>query len=670
MVEEWGNDNQEEEGLMDPDAHEEAAGEGYEEGAHEGEGEEEGVAAAGEEGEEEGGDGGVDGEEYGETTVEGDVEGDGLEGVEGEGEGDVEGEGGAEGEGGEGEGGEGEGEGEGMEAGGEEGGEAEEGEYAPEGDEVANGGEEVEGDGADEYQEHEDAGVQEEGEEAGVQEEGEAQEEGETGEIGGEEQEGTEGEAEADEDQVPQDFEDDDAFDVDAEAAAQEAEPAKKKRRRLLKKGGGDEEGGEGEEDGAVKPKRRKPSGDDGGEGRKTPRASKEGGAEGSRRGKGKGAGSSGKGIVGKMKGDERTPMKGRDEMLAFVAGDEEDVEGEKTKEDETFINDEGADPALTAYYGSDEERGSVGDAPQAEEAEEDDGEIDRLFKKGKKRKSQLTSEEKRSEIGLLCEETIARFKKAFDKDCDNNRMGLPAIEKLKMLPYMKEMMRKKPLQSELIQRGVLTELKNWLEPLPDSSLPNTNIRTAILEILAELPIDANQFDHKMQLKKGLGKSVMFLARMPDETPYNRKLARELVDTWSRPIFQKSTNYAMLKDDEYDEDRPPPPRRPRYKQEEEPQRPQAQRRGDELELDAPSNEPKPGDKDYRWHASRPTPMILDFVHRPKSRVSEQELANKKTAKDDPRYQMNRKLQKMAVPKKKNARAEKVSVEGRGLIKYI
>lgn len=47
----------------------------------------------------------------------------------------------------------------------------------------------------------------------------------------------------------------------------------------------------------------------------------------------------------------------------------------------------------------------------------------------------------------------------------------------------------RKKLQQEFLDHGVLTLLKNWLEPLPDGSLPNMNIRSAILKLLTDVSI-------------------------------------------------------------------------------------------------------------------------------------------------------------------------------------
>lgn len=53
----------------------------------------------------------------------------------------------------------------------------------------------------------------------------------------------------------------------------------------------------------------------------------------------------------------------------------------------------------------------------------------------------------------------------------------------------------RKQLQTEFLDHGVLTLLKNWLEPLPDGSLPSINIRAAILRILTDVCVPVYSVD-------------------------------------------------------------------------------------------------------------------------------------------------------------------------------
>ncbi|KAH9327293.1 hypothetical protein KI387_007471, partial [Taxus chinensis] len=110
-------------------------------------------------------------------------------------------------------------------------------------------------------------------------------------------------------------------------------------------------------------------------------------------------------------------------------------------------------------------------------------------------------------------------------------------------------------------------------------------------------------------------------------------LARDLVDKWSRPIFQKSTRYEDMRG--FDEDRVPYRRPP-------PKKPVAKTVGlesqdDDLDLVELSQEPKPGDEGYRQHASRPEALPMDFVVRPQSKIDPEEIrARAKQLKQDER----------------------------------
>ncbi|KAF8396792.1 hypothetical protein HHK36_018425 [Tetracentron sinense] len=352
-------------------------------------------------------------------------------------------------------------------------------------------------------------------------------------------------------------------------------------------------------------------------------------------------------------------------EMWDTIAGadSEDDQDGVRTMDDDNFIDDSGVDPA--DRFGSDNELGFAGDAPQAEEGEEDD-EIKQLFKMGKKKKK---SEKSAAEIALLVEHLMAELEVTAEEDAELNRQSKPAINKLKKLPLLTEVLSKKQLQLEFLDHGVLTLLKNWLEPLPDGSLPNINIRTAILKILTDFPIDLDQYDRREQLKKsGLGKVIMFLSRSDEETTSNKKLAKDLVDKWSRPIFNKSTRFEDMRN--FDDERVPF-RRPSLKK---PMTKAAglESRDDDLDLADFSQGPKSGQSSSRLHASRPEALPLDFVVRPQSKIDPDEIRAraKQVVQDQRRLKMNKKLQQLKAPKKKQLQATKLSVEGRGMVKFL
>ncbi|KAI9401537.1 hypothetical protein POPTR_001G135900v4 [Populus trichocarpa] len=378
----------------------------------------------------------------------------------------------------------------------------------------------------------------------------------------------------------------------------------------------------------------------------------------------GKGSGSK----SGLKKGTATKLVAGKDdgevkEMWDTIAGgdSEDDQEGARTVDDDNFIDDSGVDPAY--QYGNDNEPHSPTDAPQAEEGEEDE-EIKQLFKMGKRRKK---NEKSPAEIALLVENVMAELEVTAEEDADLNRQGKPAVNKLKKLPLLTEVLSKKQLQQEFIDHGVLTLLKNWLEPLPDGSLPNINIRAAILRILTDFPIDLEQYDRREQLKKsGLGKVIMFLSKSDEETTSNRKLAKDLVDKWSRPIFNKSTRFEDMRN--VDDDRAF--RRPTVRRPANNSTGMESRDGD-LDLDI-SRERRSSQSSDRQHASRPDATPLDFVVRPQSRIDPEEVraCAKQVVQDQRRLKMNKKLQQLKGPKKKQLQATKLSVEGRGMVKYL
>ncbi len=66
-------------------------------------------------------------------------------------------------------------------------------------------------------------------------------------------------------------------------------------------------------------------------------------------------------------------------------------------------------------------------------------------------------------------------------------------------------------------------------------------VRETVLRCLKLLPINTMFQNHQEMLKESrLGRHVMLLMKLPDETLENKKRAKELVEAWSRPIFADS----------------------------------------------------------------------------------------------------------------------------------
>ncbi|GLI64067.1 hypothetical protein VaNZ11_007231 [Volvox africanus] len=224
---------------------------------------------------------------------------------------------------------------------------------------------------------------------------------------------------------------------------------------------------------------------------------------------------------------------------------------------DRAFIDDEGVE-----HLPSDEEDGARVPAEEAEEAL--DAEEDHPFKR--KRKKEQTGN-----VEMEIKEMLGRMEMAMEHDFEtvSRNAGVelkkdgsdnlvtdadghyvvarkgpppssksPAIDKLRLLPELELFLAQRKYHESFLQHGGLGVLKGWLEPYHDGTLPNVRVRTAVLKGLQILPIDTSHEDHKEMLRKSqLGKNVMFLYKCNEETAENRRIAKELVHRWSRPIF-------------------------------------------------------------------------------------------------------------------------------------
>jgi len=218
------------------------------------------------------------------------------------------------------------------------------------------------------------------------------------------------------------------------------------------------------------------------------------------------------------------------------VVRQEIDDEGEgdlvPDDDDRNFIDDEGVAPEERIDFADDE---NVVTFEEAEEAQDDmEDELDKLFGRGNRRDSGAGDRQ----LNIQAENLMAQMEAALEADLEAFSNKEPALHKLRMLKKAEEMISIRRMHEHLMNGGILGLLKGWLEPMPDGSLPNSKVRGGVLSMLENLNINCANEDHKEQLKKsGVGRLVMFLSKLPDETQENRRLAQALVESWSRPIL-------------------------------------------------------------------------------------------------------------------------------------
>lgn len=115
-----------------------------------------------------------------------------------------------------------------------------------------------------------------------------------------------------------------------------------------------------------------------------------------------------------------------------------------------------------------------------------------------------------------------------------------PAIHKLKLLPVVVQALNMKGLQNTLLERDILCDLRDWIEPRDAKTLSALAIRTAIYEILLKMSVTPDYLKRTVGDKPPIGATIVQLRKHKMETPENKRMLKEIMDKWSRPIFSKS----------------------------------------------------------------------------------------------------------------------------------
>lgn len=224
--------------------------------------------------------------------------------------------------------------------------------------------------------------------------------------------------------------------------------------------------------------------------------------------------------------------------------------EGVRTAADDNFIDQEDENADLVAEYNQDvqhfdDERPDKHRRHMEREGvdEDESNPLAQTLKGMKKRKSTDLSEQHKNE---LAQDLLKMMDKAAADDVQSNLLGQPAVCKLNMLAKVQRLAGVKSLQMTLLDFDILGSLKTWIEPRDKSApLAGLTVRTAVYELLRRLPC---QMDHLK--RSGIGKVLISLRQNEQETPANKRLIKDIVDKWCRPIFGKSADVRSAVRDE------------------------------------------------------------------------------------------------------------------------
>lgn len=134
-----------------------------------------------------------------------------------------------------------------------------------------------------------------------------------------------------------------------------------------------------------------------------------------------------------------------------------------------------------------------------------------------------MKSSVKQSEIELSSLKD--KMRNTLYKDQDLIQNSKPAINRLLILP---DCMQKLFKLRSVVDADLLHVLREWLEPLPDNTLPNLDIRLQILEFLLTINPSRDQL-----VSSEIGKIVYTYSKNKKTEPEIRKVAKQVVKKWT-----------------------------------------------------------------------------------------------------------------------------------------
>ena len=141
--------------------------------------------------------------------------------------------------------------------------------------------------------------------------------------------------------------------------------------------------------------------------------------------------------------------------------------------------------------------------------------------------------------------EFLAKMEQAAMEDEAAIKERKPGLSKLRMLPEVLAEITKVEMHRAYLESNFLKIAKRWIQPLPDGSLGNITVRQKLLAAIAKMSGENGITTHDLK-ESDFGKLVMTLYMHKKETPELKRQHKNLIEQWSRIIFNKSGNMRNL----------------------------------------------------------------------------------------------------------------------------
>jgi transcription factor SPN1 len=244
--------------------------------------------------------------------------------------------------------------------------------------------------------------------------------------------------------------------------------------------------------------------------------------------------------LAAKRKREEEAKKRKREDNSSSDSYDSEDSDSEN-EDDKSFIDNEGVDKAElneTRFYdgAKRDERPRPRKGRKPKDALEEA--MDRLKKP--KNKTELSEEQLQEQARSF----ITRMNRAYTKDVRAKSEGRPALNKIKMLKEVVNVLSKSGMRDRFLQNQVCAVVHSWLEVGKDGILPTLAIRTKLFQIMDRMTpkgkVDPEDMRRYLQSSR-IGSIFNFFSQHAEETKDNKILLKKILERWMNEVVHGRT---------------------------------------------------------------------------------------------------------------------------------